>query len=119
MIARWVGMLIAALAGGWMVFDGIHVVLRGKYFGPGKPGPWSTVFTKLGVDPFVLGPVFITLGVAWLTCLVAISGGKTWGWYGGAVVAVATLWYLPLGTILSLAYLAVFYVAIVRTGAVT
>jgi hypothetical protein len=34
---------------------------------------------------------------------------QAWGWYGAVIVAIATLWYVPLGTVLSLAYLAVPY----------
>src|SRR4051812_37681062 len=48
----WIQLALAVtglLAGGWMVFDGIHVLLRGKYFGPDKPGPWSHLFTALGI----------------------------------------------------------------------
>jgi hypothetical protein len=114
MLARSLAVIIAVLAGGWMIFDGMHVLLRGKYFGPEKPGPWSGPFVRLGVDPFALGPLFIVLGVGWLVCLVAMLAGQTWGWYGGAIVAIATLWYAPPGTVLSLAYLIVFYVTILR-----
>jgi len=39
-----------------MLLDGIYVMLKGKYVGPEKPGPWSTLFYKLKVDVFNLGP---------------------------------------------------------------
>ena len=42
--------------------------------------------------------------------------GQTWGWYGAAIVAVATLWYFPLGTILSLAFLALLCFGVLRSG---
>src|SRR5215213_6595094 len=97
--------LVGALAGGWMIFDGVHVLLRGKYFGPEKPGPWSIPFTRLGIDPFRLGPLFILLGVLWLVFLIGTLSGQAWGWYGAMVIAIASLWYLPLGTVLSLVYI--------------
>src|SRR3712207_3202615 len=97
--------LIGSLAGGWMMFDGVHVMLRGKYFGPDKPGPWSILFSRMGVDPFSLGPMFVLLGALWIVFLVSMLSGQTWGWYGAAAVAVMSLWYLPLGTILALIYL--------------
>jgi hypothetical protein len=101
--------LVGVLAGGWMIVDGVHVMLRGKYIGPDKPGPWSVPFVKLGVDPFRLGPMFIAFGVLWLAFLIATLTGQTWGKYGAAAVAIATLWYFPLGTVLSIAYLAILH----------
>lgn len=100
---------VALLAGGWMLFDGIHVILRGKYFGPEKPGPWSGMFVSLGINPFRLGPMFIGFGVAWLVCLMAIWLGLPWGRTVGILIAVATLWYLPLGTVLSVIYIALLW----------
>jgi hypothetical protein len=100
---------VGLLAGGWMIIDGIHVMLRGKYIGPEKPGPWSALFVKLGVDPFRLGPMFIALGVLWLVFLAATLADQTWGKYGAAAIAIASLWYLPLGSVLSLAYLLLLY----------
>ena len=97
---------IGVLAGGWMIVDGVHVMLRGKYIGPQKPGPWSVPFVKLGVDPFRLGPMFVGLGTLWLIFLTATLAGKPWGRYAAVATAVASLWYLPLGTILSLVYIA-------------
>jgi hypothetical protein len=109
MIAKGLAVVVAVLAGGWMVFDGVHVLLRGKYFGPDRPGPWSAPFVKLGVDPFALGPLFIALGAAWLVCLIALLSGQAWGWWGALIVAAATLWYAPLGTVLALVYLALLW----------
>jgi hypothetical protein len=109
MVTKLFAAVVAALAGGWMVFDGVHVLLRGKYFGPAKPGPWSVPFVRLGVDPFALGPLFIALGTAWLVCLIALLSGQAWGWWGGVIVAVASLWYAPLGTVLALVYLAILW----------
>ena len=106
--------VVALLAGGWMIFDGIHVLLRGKYFGPERPGPWSVPFTRVGVNPFSLGPLFVALGVLWLVFAVAALTEHGWGRTGGAVIAIASLWYFPLGTILSLIYLALLYATAAR-----
>jgi hypothetical protein len=92
-----------------MIFDGVHVLARGKYFGPPRPGPWSIPFERLGVNPFSLGPLFITLGTLWFVFAVAALAGQPWGRAGAAIVAIASLWYFPLGTILSLIYLALLY----------
>ena len=114
MAAKVLLALIGVLAGGWMIVDGVHVMLHGKYIGPEKPGPWSIPFVKLGVDPFRLGPVFVGLGMLWMIFLVATLAGQAWGRYGAAVVAMASLWYVPLGTVVSLLYLAVLYFSQLR-----
>jgi hypothetical protein len=101
--------LVGLVAGGWMIVDGVHVMLRGKYIGPEKPGPWSILFDRMADDPFKLSPMFDAFGVLWLVFLAATLAGQTWGRYGAAAVAVASLWYLPVGTVLSVAYLALLY----------
>jgi hypothetical protein len=118
MILKITTAVIALLAGGWMLFDGLHVLLRGRYFGPEKPGPWSVPFARLGMDALRLGPLFVVLGLLWLAFLAALLSGRSWGWYGAVATAVATLWYLPLGTVLSLAYLALLFFGNPRAGAV-
>ncbi len=89
--------LLAGLNGGWMLFDGIHVLRFGKYFGPENPGPWQALPKALGLDPFNLGPLFVILGLVWLGAGLnfALAGGF-WPLF---LVAGLTLWYLPLGTI--------------------
>ncbi len=99
-------LILSLLQGGWMLFDGFHVLLKGKYFGPEKPGPWSQIVRAIGVDPFRLGPVFVLLGALWLVFLAALLLNRPWSWSLGLVVSVATLWYLPVGTVLSLITLA-------------
>lgn len=47
---KWIAILLALLNGGFMLFDGIHVLLKGKYIGPEKPGPWANLFYKLNID---------------------------------------------------------------------
>jgi len=54
--------ILGLLNGGCMLLDGIFVMIKGKYIGPEKPGPWSNLFYKLNIDIFKLGPLFIVLG---------------------------------------------------------
>jgi hypothetical protein len=37
MLVRATLILIALFVGGWMVFDGIHVLIYGRFFGPENP----------------------------------------------------------------------------------
>jgi hypothetical protein len=102
MITKIAFLILALLNGAWMLFDGIHVLLKGKYFGPPEPGPWSKIVEKIGVDPFSLGPVFIFLGVVWILSVIGILQGVDWGWPLALIVAVCTLWYAPIGTVLAI-----------------
>ena len=109
MIAKIITSLIALLVGGWMIFDGIYVLARGKYFGPEKPGLWSDLIGAIGVDPFNLGPLFIAFGLLWLLFLAALLLRQSWGWQAAMLTAILTLWYLPVGTVLSLLYILLLF----------
>ena len=65
-----------------MIFDGIHVLTTGKYFGPEKPGPWSDLVSFVGIDPFDLGIPLIILGFLWLLFLVGLLLSRSRSWYG-------------------------------------
>ena len=110
MITKVIVSLIALIAGGWMIFDGIYVLSTGKYFGMEKSGVWSNFVSVFGINPFSLGVPFIVLGFLWLLCLVGLLLHQTWAWYGALFVAIATLWYLPVGTVLSLLYIALLFI---------
>lgn len=96
-----------------MLADGIYVLLNGKYIGPDKPGPWSLLFTKLNIDVFKLGPLFIGYGLLWLIWIVIFWNGSSWTYLTGLVIALGTLWYLPVGTFFSL--IIVFCLLVFRT----
>lgn len=110
MVAKVIVSIIALVTGGWMIFDGAHVLLTGKYFGPEKPGPWSDLVSAVGLDPFRLGVPFIALGVLWLLFLAAMLLHQSWAWYGALLTAILTLWYLPVGTVLSVLYIVLLFV---------
>ncbi len=110
MVKKIIIVLIALLNGGWMIFDGIHVLLKGKYFGPETPGPWSNIISSIGINPFKFGIPFIILGLLWIIFLTTILLHVSWGWYGALITAIATLWYLPVGTILSIIYIVLLIV---------
>jgi hypothetical protein len=84
-----------------MLVDGIFVMLKGKYIGPEKPGPWANLFYKFGIDVFKLGPLFIIFGLLWLTWLYALWTTQSWAYLFGLMLSVFTLWYLPVGTLFS------------------
>lgn len=110
MIIKVIISLIALFVGGWMIFDGINVLSTGKYFGPQKPGLWSDVVSFAGLDPFKFGIPFILLGILWILFPAAMLFHQTWAWYGALLTAILTLWYLPMGTVVSLVYIVMLLV---------
>ncbi len=93
---------IFAIANGlFMTIDGFHVLMKGKYLGPEKPGPWAQIFYKLKINVFKLGPLFIILGLSWLTLGYGLWTAQNWTFIFGLVIAVLTLWYVKVGTFIS------------------
>ncbi|MGH9947177.1 MAG: hypothetical protein ACRD6X_08265 [Pyrinomonadaceae bacterium] len=98
---------LGLVMGGYMLADGIFVIVNGRYMGGEKPGPWSYLFQKLNIDVFRLGPMFLVFGLVWLIFLFGIWTDKTWFRTLGIIISIASLWYLPVGTIVSLCAIAI------------
>jgi hypothetical protein len=103
---KYLVLAVSLLNGLWMLIDGISVLANGKYIGPEKPGPWASLISLAGIDVFKLGPLFISFGVAWLIFVGALFSDATWARSFGVVLSIATLWYLPFGTLISVVVLA-------------
>ena len=41
--------ILGLLNGGYMLLDGIYVMLKGKYIGPEKTAPWANLFYKFKI----------------------------------------------------------------------
>lgn len=111
--------LIVALAGlgaAWMLFDGMRALVLGDYVTiDGQLGPWAALVDALGIPPRSFGVklFFVLFGAVWLATTVAFAIRRA---PRGAMVAFAlgSLWYLVVGTVLSLALVALL-VALGRT----
>ncbi len=108
--------ILAFLNGGYMLLDGIFVMLNGKYIGPERPGPWANLFYKLDVNVFKLGPLFVVFGLLWLAWLYALWTKQSWAYPFGIFISIFTLWYLPVGTLFSLVVLVVLLAARKKLG---
>lgn len=108
--------ILSLLNGGFMLADGIYVLMNGKYIGPEKPGPWANIFQLFNIDVFKLGPLFIVFGLAWLCFIAVFIGNLDWAFTFGLVMCVLTLWYLPVGTVFSLIILALLIVLRSKPG---
>lgn len=58
--------ILGMLNGSYMLLDGIFVMLKGKYIGSEKPGPWANIFYRFDINVFKLGPLFVVFGLVWL-----------------------------------------------------
>lgn len=94
--------IIGFLNGTYMLLDGVFVLLKGKYIGPEKPGPWANLFYKLNIDVFKLGPLFVIYGLLWFTWLYGLWTNQSWAYLFGLLISIITLWYLPVGTLFSI-----------------
>ena len=91
-----------------MLFDGLVALISGSYIAPGgQIGPWQHAVSALGVAPLSTGMkmAFVVLGAAYIASAAAYAFYKPRGASYLCAVAVLTLWYLPLGTILSMVVL--------------
>ena len=101
--------LLGAIIGGWFTFDGIHVLVKGKYFGPLEPGPWASAVKLLGINPFSLGVPFIVLGLIWFISSYGLFSHQSWGVLSTFMVAIMSIWYLPFGTVISVLVLVLLW----------
>lgn len=112
-MTRWLRPVIAVLAlfeAGYMAVDGTRALIVGDYitatggrFG-GQIGPWSVLVSVVGIPPrsTLMKSIFAVYGLAWLAVILAYLVGARWAWRAMLLAAVLSLWYLPLGTVISL-----------------
>ena len=102
--------VVLALGPGlFMTFDGLRALILGDYLTPttgpfaGQLGPWSSVVSAVGMAPrsATMKILFVIFGLAWLGATAGFLRRTTWSARALAVMAVATLWYLPVGTLMS------------------
>lgn len=106
---KWVALVVAVMEAGFMAFDGLRALVVGDYVTPqsgqfaGQLGPWAALVSALGIDPRSTGmkATFAIYGFAWLVVIAAYARGTRWSWWAMIVAAVASLWYLPVGTVAS------------------
>lgn len=112
-MTHWLRPVIVVLAlseAGYMALDGIRALIVGDYITPssgrlaGQLGPWSAIVSAIGLPPrsTLMKGIFAAYGVAWLVVILAYALGARWGWRAMVLAAVLSLWYVPLGTVISL-----------------
>jgi hypothetical protein len=108
-LLRAVIVVLALGPGLFMTFDGLRALIVGDYVTPtsgpyaGQLGPWSGVVSAVGLAPrsSLMKIIFVVFGLSWLGATAAFVRRTQGSSSALAGLAVATLWYLPVGTIVS------------------
>jgi hypothetical protein len=112
--------IIALLVGGWLSFDGVRAFTKGDYVTTraGELGPWSRIVSALGVNPrgTAMKSIHVALGLMWLASAVLFFARVSAARSALIGCSVLTLWYLPLGTILSVAELILLFLPVLRAS---
>ena len=114
----WVRLALVVLGlveGAWMIFDGTRALTVGDYVTPstgahaGQLGPWNYVVSAVGIPPrsTAMKLIFVVYGVSWVIIALGLEFQSGWALLAMPIAAIATLWYLPVGTIFSIVQLAV------------
>lgn len=107
----WLAVGLGVLLGGWLTFDGTRAFVVGDYVTPrtgdhaGQLGPWAKLVLAAGLDPrsSTVKGVHVGLGMLWLAAVACFAfrwPGSQWLVAG---CAVASLWYVPVGTLIAIA----------------
>lgn len=121
-MARYFIAGIALILGGWFTFEGVRACLTGEYTtaksGPhaGQLGPWTRIVSSVGLEPKsgIIKGLHLTLGICWLLGIIAFFVSPALGWWTLLLSAVFSLWYLPIGTVLSLVELGLLLLPRIR-----
>lgn len=107
---RNAAVVLAVLLAFWMTFDGTRALIVGDYVAPrsgphaGELGPWARVVGSIGIEPrsTLMKSIFICFGLAWLGAAIWRVAGYRGSNTAILFLAACTLWYLPVGTLISL-----------------
>ncbi|MDQ3957493.1 MAG: hypothetical protein M3273_04135, partial [Actinomycetota bacterium] len=97
-------------------------LVAGDYFTPasgahaGELGPWARVVESVGIDPRspVMKTFFVIYGMLWIAAIVAFALGQRWSWFAMLALALGSVWYLTVGTIVSAIVVILLFVPAVR-----
>jgi len=96
-----------------MTFDGARALTVGDYVTPssgahaGQLGPWSHVVSAVGIPPrsTAMKMIFVVYGLSWLIIALGLALRRGWALPAMLIATLATLWYLPVGTIFGIVQL--------------
>lgn len=100
-------LVLGLVEGAWMTFDGTRALTVGDYVTRSSGtrarelGPWSQIVSAVGIPPRsnAMKLIFVAFGITWLMFSLAFAFRASWASSAMLIAAIATLWYLPVGTI--------------------
>ena len=109
-LLRVVLVVLGLIEGAWMSFDGTRALTVGDYVTrssgerAGELGPWNYVVRAVGIPPrsTAMKLIFVVYGVSWLIIALGLGFRAAWAWRAMFIAAIASLWYLPVGTVFGL-----------------
>lgn len=108
--------VLALMEGGWMTFDGARALIVGDYVTPrsrpGELGPWHYAVEAIGIGPrsTLMKLLFVLFGVTWIVVAIGLAMRSTWAPRTALILAIATLWYAPVGTAVGVIQIALFFI---------
>ena len=120
---KWVIIVLALSEAVWMTFDGTRALVVGDYVTPrmgphaGQLGPWSFLVSAVGIEPrsTLMKTIFAGYGATWLAIIGCFVFKVSWAWWGMLVAAAGSLWYLPVGTLISIVQTVLLLLPAVRS----
>ncbi len=120
---KWIILALALFQGGWLVFDGGRALIVGDYVTPrsgpraGQLGAWSRIVSALSLEPrsTFIKCLHLFLGVTWLVAMMVFALRPAAGWWVIFGCAAASLWYLPVGTCMSIVVIALLRTPQIRS----
>ncbi len=97
---------LAFVIGGYMLLDGVYATETQTYIG-GVTGPWAGMLHFAGFSAYssAMYDIFIGFGILWLLAIVLYFFHLRETIF---VMAVLSLWYVPVGAILALVIMATY-----------
>ena len=115
-------LILGGILGLWLTFDGTRALVTGEYVTPktgpyaGQLGHWAKVVRAVGIDPKSTGVniAHVSIGLGWLVSLGGFAARADWARSALMACSVASLWYLPVGTLIGGVTLAILSTALRR-----
>jgi hypothetical protein len=103
-------LVLVLIEAGWMAFDGSRALIVGEFITPksgpgaGQLGPWRHLVEQVGLNPrgTLMKLIFAVYGLSWLALAIGFWRGASWSWSAMLIAAIGALWFLPIGTLLSM-----------------
>lgn len=108
-LIRMAILILSIAEAGWFLIEGIRALCIGDYFTPksgkykGQLGGWAKIVGGVGIDPrsAFMKSTFLFIGIIWFFFIICFALEMTWAWLGMMIMPILTLWYWPVGTLLS------------------